>query len=103
MEKAYLFKIKAGKSSTWEAWCNELASALKNEAIETLKEEKVQQELSLSFSLNGEGYVIGFMDGECLPANMNREINQQHKKMREECLERVGDVGILYNIRNDQP
>ena len=57
------------------------------------------QELALGFTLNNEHYVIGFMDGECLPSNPERTINQQHNEMKRTCLERVSDADVLYNIR----
>lgn len=100
MSKATLFRIKEGKKDVWYAWCNELATTLRSEAEETLEEEKVTHELFVGLSLDGSDYVLGYMDGECLPANMDREINQKHKHMREACLERVSEADVLYDIRS---
>ncbi len=102
MKKAILFRIKEGKKEQWYAWCAELADVLREEAIRTLKEEKVSHELALGFSLENTDYVVGYMEGECLPANMDREINQRHKEMREECLERVRDATVLYDLKREE-
>jgi len=67
----------------------------------TLIEEKIIQELTIGFEIEGECYVIGYMDGECLPANMSRTINQKHKAMKEQCLEMVGEIEVLANIKCD--
>jgi len=99
MKKAILFRIKEGKKEQWYASCAELAGVLREEAIRTLEEEKVLHELTLGFSLENTDYIVGYMEGECLPANMDREINQRHKEMREECLEYVGLVETLYNLK----
>ena len=55
-------------------------------------------EMCFLFTLNSESYVIGFADseGETLPANMERGINQKHKAMKQECLEYVSDGETLY-------
>jgi hypothetical protein len=39
------------------------------------------------------------MEGECLPANMNREINRIHAEKKKECIESVDTPEILYNIK----
>ena len=65
----------------------------------TLEEEQVIQELALGITLAEGEYFIGYMDGECLPANPDREINQRHQSMKEECLERIGPVDILYDLK----
>lgn len=99
MNKAYLFKIKENKKSLWYSWCQELDTILREDAIETLVEEKVSHELVLGFTIANQDYSVGYMNGECLPANMSKEINIKHKKMKEECLERVSEVEILYDIK----
>jgi hypothetical protein len=101
MEKAVLLRVKDGQWETWTQWCTELNTTLRKEAILTLHEEQVLQELTLGFSLNNEHYIIGFMDGDCLPANMKRDINQRHQEMKRQCLERVDDVAVLYNIKSE--
>jgi len=100
MQKAVLLKVKAGEWENWKGWCEELSTTLLTEAITTLEEEKVVQELTLGFEIDNQRYVIGFMDGECLPANMDREINQKHKAMRVQCLEYVCEAEVLSNIKS---
>lgn len=99
MEKAVLLKVKDGQWENWKAWCAELGTSLRAEAVLTLEEERVIQELTLGFNVDDKHYIVGFMDGECLPANMNREINKRHKEMKHQCLEYQSDVEILYNIK----
>jgi hypothetical protein len=99
MNKAVLFKIKPGKREQWEKWCLELSTTLKNDALATLHEEKLVQELAISFSINNEDFLLGYAEGENLPANIEKEINMKHKKMKEECLERVSDANILYHFK----
>ncbi len=100
MEKAVSFRVKEGQSEPWRQWCEELSTSLRAAAVETLVEEKVRQELTLRFEIAGQAYVIGFMEGECLPANLERAINRRHLAMREQCLERMGEVTVLANIRS---
>lgn len=99
MGKAVLLKVKKGQWENWKTWCTELNTNLRAEAMLTLEEERVFQELTLGFSMGDEHYIIGFMDGECLPANMDREINQKHKEMKRQCLDYMNEVEILYNIK----
>jgi hypothetical protein len=99
MNKAYLFKIKEGKKDLWYNWCQEISTSLRAEALSTLEEEQVLHELTLGISLPEGDYVVGYMDGECLPANQDREINKRHNIMKEECLERIGPVDILYDLK----
>jgi hypothetical protein len=98
MEKAALFRVKTGQWSIWKQWCAELATTLRKEVTLTLQEEQVLQELVIGFDIDGTHYIIGFMEGDCLPANMNREVNLRHKEMKEQCLEYAGVANILYNI-----
>jgi hypothetical protein len=102
MEKAVLLKVKSGQWEVWKKWCAELNTTLRSEAILTLEEEQVLQELTLAVVLNGEHYVIGFMDGDCLPANTKRSVNQRHNEMKQNCLEYVDDVEVLYNIKHEE-
>ena len=98
--KVVVMRVREGKLATWKAWCAELVGQLREEAIATLAEEKVLEEMCFLFTLNSESYVIGFADseGETLPANMAREINQKHKAMKQECLEYVSDGETLYHF-----
>lgn len=99
MNKAFLFKIKEGKKEIWYSWCNELATTLKEEALATLKEEGLVHEMALAFNTPEGEYFIGYMDGDGLPADMSKEINQKHKLMKDECLEKTGPVDVLYSLK----
>lgn len=100
MQKAVLFKIKKEFLGEWKSWCHEVSTILKDEAILSLKEEKVIQEITLCFEIKGDFYGIGYMDGDAFPANPEREINIKHKEVKKRCLEFISDVEILYNIQN---
>lgn len=96
--KVVLLRVKEGKLETWKAWCAELEGARRAEAIETLNEEKVSEEICTLFFINNEAYVLGYVVGEMLPANMSREINQKHKQMKSDCLEYVSEAETLYHL-----
>ena len=91
--------MKEGKLETWKAWCVELASLRRDEALLTLDEEKVTEEMCLLVELSGVHYVVGFSEGEMLPANMSREINLKHKAMKADCLKYVRDAEVLYHLK----
>jgi hypothetical protein len=98
-KKVVLLKVKEGKLETWKSWCNELETLRREEAMETLKEEKVIEETCLLVDFHGAPYVVAFMEGEMLPADMACEINQKHDAMKKECLEYVSEGESLYNLR----
>lgn len=99
MQKAVIFRVKEGYYETWKNWCIELNTTLSEEAHLSLEEEEVFQELTLGFIIDDVHYILGFMDGECLPANMDRDINRRHKEMKKQCFERVSEAEVLYNLR----
>jgi len=87
--EAYIFKIKENKLDAWKSWESELMRR-KNEALETIVEEKEIFEGSFTFEIKGDWYVAlyGYNEEELLPAT-DREINNLHKSKKRECLERV--------------
>ncbi|MFO0704403.1 MAG: DUF6176 family protein [Candidatus Andersenbacteria bacterium] len=93
-----LFKIKKGKLEAWLNWCKLLHTTYRKDAIRTLSEEGLTHEGFGIFKLNEEHYTIGFSVGENLPANMNKEINQKHRAMKKECLEKIGPVELNYEL-----
>jgi len=95
---AHVFRIKPGKEGVWQDWCIELTSGLRSEAEASLREEGLIHEAVFGFVIDGVTYVLGEMVGECLPANMETEVNQKHKQMKEECLERVTKAEVLYSF-----
>lgn len=102
MKKAVLFRIKNEKKDIWYAWCRKISTVLKESAKKTLEDEEVIQEIALGFDFEGDSFVIGYAEGEMLPANQKLNINVEHKAMKEECLEMIGSVDILYSLRTDK-
>jgi len=94
-----LYKIKQDKLSKWREWCLLLRTTHKEEALETLKEEKNTHELYLIFQIKEDFYVAMMGVGENLPAT-SRELNQRHKAMKEECLEFVCPLENLLEFWN---
>jgi hypothetical protein len=102
MQKLVVFKVREGKLNLWRSWSAELMGGLREEALDTLKEENAVAEFGALAEIGGAHYVIGYMEGEdMVPANMDREINRKHKAMREECLEYVSNGEFLYHLRRD--
>ncbi len=99
MTKGVIFKVKSEHLERWRTWCEELMTSLQGEALITLREEQILQEASFLFELSGKYYIFGFVDGECLPGDMTKEINIKHKKIKEECLERISEAEVLYNLK----
>lgn len=101
MEKAVLFRIKKAYLNDWKEWCKEISTNLKKEAELSLIEEKVVQETTFCFKIDTEWYGLGFIDGESLPANPDREINKKHKDIKNKCIEFISEAEVLYNIKSD--
>ena len=72
----------------------------KSEAEETLKEEEMLMEGSMTFSLGIENYVIlfGYHEEELNPTT-SKEINIEHKMWKNECLQYVGALSQGYFIK----
>ncbi len=98
--KIKLYKLKKGKLDKWKEWGKLLLTIYKEEAIETLKEEGLTYEAFSVFSINGEYYTIAMIEGEEKPTNMDRELNQKHKAIKKECLEKIGSVEEVYELYN---
>ncbi|MBP9826949.1 hypothetical protein KBC99_00545 [Candidatus Saccharibacteria bacterium] len=102
MKRAVLFRIKPDKEQVWRDWCSQIYGQYRNEAIESLNEEGLIQEMSLLFKVENATYMIGYMDGEAKPSNKEREINKIHAEKRQECLEYVGEAEVLYSLFANQ-
>lgn len=98
--KMNLFKIKEGKLDQWKQWCIELATTKKEEALETLKEEKILIEGFKLFCIGTDYYTIGyaFFNESIQKANGEKEINIIHKKNKTECLEFIMKLDDLYSF-----
>ncbi len=95
---AGIFKIKTGKEDKWRQWCIRLTTEFRSEVVASLREEGLIHEAVFCFVIDDTTYVLGEMVGEYLSANMDREVNQKHQQMKEECLERVSKAETLYSF-----
>lgn len=100
--KGRIFKFKEGKEGLWKKWCNELNTTLKEEALETLKEEGLLFECSAVFKVQTASYALILVKGEALPSDKNKEINKKHQQMKKECFEDAYPLDVLYELNNAQ-
>lgn len=100
MKKYTLLKVKKGKLQQWKDWCGLLMTERRKEAEESLSKENVLSEECLYFTYNDEDFVLGVVgyDTELLPADMDLEVNREHKKQKQECLEYVTTLESLYEF-----
>src|SRR3989338_3600403 len=89
-------KIKQGKETQWQDWLRLLSTTYRAEAAHSLISENVLTEEAFVFELNKEWYACGIMssNGEIQKADMNLSVNQKHKEIMEECLEKEKITGI---------
>lgn len=99
MKKLVLRKIKPGKRAELERWFAELEGPRRSEASGTLRAEGVTREWGACVLLDGEDYLVGFMEGpaEFLPADLAVDVNRRHQEVLRECLDpaakAVGEFG----------
>jgi hypothetical protein len=93
-----LFKIKENKLETWKSWELFLMQN-KSQVVDTLIEEKMLMEGSMTFEIEKENYVIlfGYHEEPLLPTT-EKEINIKHKATKKECLEYVGKINPGYFV-----
>lgn len=100
MPLSKIYKIKNDKLITWQKWCRELETSRKEEALETIKEEAAILETFINFQISSEWYTLGLAaskdNGELILARQDRQINQDHKRIKQECLELITDGEIGY-------
>ena len=96
MFDSILFKVKKDKINRWRSWSLELMER-KEEATETIIEEREIFEGSFDFQVGEDLFVImfGYSEEETLPAT-EKEINITHKKFKKECLEFVSKTNSNY-------
>ena len=75
----------------------------REEALATFEYENVTREVFVLFKgQNGENYVIGYneVNGEPQSGDVAVKINQEHRRVREECLESISERGeILLDLK----
>lgn len=105
MKRFVLKKVREGKLDQWRDWCIQLATSRRAEAIESLADEHVLQEMCILFMVEGTPYVLGYMESdsreEILASLVDKEINIEHRKQLKECLEGKYLQEELYNIKQE--
>lgn len=97
--KANIFKIKADKLDQWLAWCEELNTSRREEALATLQDEDVSCEFFITFEIDGDHYTLGaeIADVQGPKSSSNEQpINLMHTKIKRECLDFVGSGDFSY-------
>ncbi len=101
MDISNIYKIKAGKLETFLAWCKELSTTRKEEALKSFGSELVRHEKCILLNgVDGSQYIVGLVDkdkgGE---VDMSLEVNKIHTQVRKECLEMFTSGGkVLYDL-----
>lgn len=99
--KFKLFEVK--KLEPFKEWGGMLMGQRKKEALETLREENLSYEAFAVFKIEGKLYALGMSEGDKKPTNMDKEINQTHWKIMQECMEPVemDPIKLIYELRVD--
>ena len=98
MHFSKLFKVKEGKLETLTNWFEMLSGVRKEEAIATFEYENVSREVFVVFrGHDGCHYVIGLNEvtGKRRKGDPKVKINQEHRKIIEECLEPISENGYV--------
>lgn len=93
-----IYKIKIEKVSLLRNWGKQLQNELKNEAIDTLREENCTRELFVIFEDAGQWYLVAHMEGGPFNSSTDREINRIHKQIMHETIDRVMESEVLYDV-----
>lgn len=96
MHFSKIFKVKDGKLNILKQWFDVLSNERREEAISTFEYENVEREVFVMFKgIDGDDYVIGLneVNGELKKGDPSVQINQEHRKIMEECLESISENG----------
>jgi hypothetical protein len=103
MHFSKLFRVKDGKLDILKQWFAVLGNERREEALATFSYENIEREVFVLFKGNdGENNVISFNEanGEHRKGDTEVKINQEHNKIKLECLEPISDNGeILLDLR----
>ena len=98
-----IFKVREGKLDKITEWFTLLRTTRSKEAVATFECEGVSREVWALFKgIDGNHYVIGLNEAEGIPqkGDLSIQINQEHRAMKEECLEPISDPGkVLMDLR----
>lgn len=70
----------------------------KEEAIESLRREGVVSETVFIFEWDGKKFLAGFSEGEMKPADLDMEVNQEHRAVLKSIIQKKTSAEILYNL-----
>jgi len=96
MHFSKISRVKEGKLDTLKRWFEVLSNERKEEAIATFAYENVVREIFVLFKgRDGEDYVIALneVNGEHKKGDPEVKINQEHNRIRLECLEPISENG----------
>lgn len=99
MKKLGLIEIEPSSIENWKAWGAELMGDSYSEALETLREEGMNQEHTFLLEIDGKSFLGFFSEGNKLPTNLSREINKNHKELLEKSSVRRIEGVLLYSLR----
>lgn len=91
-----MFKVREEKLNALRKWFEILSNERRAEAIDTFEYENISREVFVLFQgYDGNNYVIGLNEvtGQQRNGDPAIPINQEHKKILEECLEPVSMNG----------
>ena len=103
MQFSKLFRVKEGKLDTLREWFVILGDDRREEALATFECENVTREVLVLFrGQNDENYVIGYneVNGDPKSGDAAVKINQEHNRVRAECLEPISERGeVLLDLK----
>lgn len=102
MTKHFLLRVKEGKLQQWKDWCCFLIDH-KDQVRDTLRHENAAAEWGVLFEFEGQHYVYGATKyfGTPIKADSASELNQNHVKQVQDCLEKLASGQELFNIELD--
>lgn len=96
--KMRLLEIRPEFVEGWKNWGTKLMGEYNAEALLTLAEEKVLEEHMFLLQIEEKWFLAFFSRGENLPANIERQLNRQHRSLLEESVIHSYTVKLLYSL-----
>jgi len=98
MHFSKIFRVKEGKLDMVRQWFQVLTTDRKEEALATFAHENINREVFVLFKgSDGHDYIIGVNEviGEHRKGDKEVTINQDHEKIKHECLEPFSGGGEI--------
>jgi len=93
-----LIEIKDDKP--FKEWATQIMSTRRQEAIDSLEYEGVDQETVFFIELEGRKYLAFYLEGERLdPSDKTVQINKDHRAVMDAIRIRRKDGELLYNLQ----